>query len=130
MTDQLLKADDLPENQAPPCPPPPVDDPLVCEIKEPFVRRAKRGVTSTKHKVLVYVTGFFLALLVGGLLLLFIGKNPLTAYINMATGSFGSKTSAAETFRLAVPLLIAGIAIALAFKMKFWNIGREGPSIR
>lgn len=126
MTDQLLKADDLPENQAPPCPPPPVDDPLVCEIKEPFVRIAKRGVTSTKHKVLVYVTGFFLALLVGGLLLLFIGKNPLTAYINMATGSFGTKTSAAETFRLAVPLLIAGIAIALAFKMKFWNIGGEG----
>lgn len=124
MTDQVVKPQDMPESQAPQCPPP--IDPLVCEIREPFVRIAKRGVVPTRHKVLVYVAGFLLALLVGGLLLLFIGKNPVSAYLNMMTGSFGTKTASAETFRLAVPLLIAGIAIALAFKMKFWNIGGEG----
>ena len=125
MTDHQVNQEAMPEQVPPQCPPPPVD-PLVCEVREPFVRIAKRGIITTKHKVLVYVIGFLLALLVGGLLLLFIGKNPVSAYVNMVTGSFGTKTASAETFRLAVPLLIAGIAIALAFKMKFWNIGGEG----
>ncbi|NLB28259.1 MAG: ABC transporter permease [Clostridiaceae bacterium] len=105
---------------------PPAHEPLVCVIKEPLIRIAKRGVVSKRHKVMVYVVGFILAILVGALLLVLIGKNPINAYINMATGSFGTKTSAAETFRLAVPLLIAGVAIAFAFKMRFWNIGGEG----
>ena len=108
-----------------PCPPSP-EVPPVCVIKGPLVRITKRGTVTRKQKLLVYVTGFVLALLLGALLLLIIGKNPVNAYLNMVTGSFGTKTSSAETFRLAVPLLIAGIAIAFAFKMKFWNIGGEG----
>ena len=123
MTDQDKK-EVMTEEQVTYCPPP--VDPLVCEIKEPWVRIAKRGVVKNRQKAVVYVLGFLLALIVGALLLWVIGKNPFSAYANMVTGSFGTKTSSAETFRLAVPLLIAGIAIALAFKMKFWNIGGEG----
>ena len=91
MTDHQVNQEAMPEQVPPQCPPPPVD-PLVCEVREPFVRIAKRGIITTKHKVLVYVIGFLLALLVGGLLLLFIGKNPVSAYVNMVTGSFGTKT--------------------------------------
>lgn len=124
MTDPINKNELAADEQAATCPP--EHEPLVCIIKEPFVRIAKRGIVPARQKVLVYVIGFILALLVGALLIILIGKNPVTAYISMATGSFGSKTSAAETFRLAVPLLIAGVAIAFAFKMRFWNIGGEG----
>lgn len=123
MKDEINK-NGLPDEQTVQCPT--EHEPLVCVIKEPFVRIAKRGTVPVRHKILVYVIGFILALLVGALLIVLIGKNPVNAYISMATGSFGSKTSAAETFRLAVPLLIAGVAISLAFKMKFWNIGGEG----
>ena len=127
MTDNDVNKDLLTPEDSVECPTPPDDsDLLVCSIQEPFVRIAKRGTVSTRHRVMVYVIGFLLALIVGGLLLVVIGKNPIAAYVNMATGSFGTKTSSAETFRLAVPLLISGIAIALAFKMKFWNIGGEG----
>ncbi|NLA96205.1 MAG: ABC transporter permease, partial [Clostridiaceae bacterium] len=124
MTDPINQNELAADEQAATCPP--EHEPLVCIIKEPFVRIAKRGIVPARQKVLVYVIGFILALLVGALLIILIGKNPVTAYISMATGSFGSKTSAAETFRLAVPLLIAGVAIAFAFKMRFWNIGGEG----
>lgn len=31
-----------------------------------------------------------------------------------------------ETIRIAIPLLITSLGVALAFKMKFWNIGAEG----
>ncbi len=124
MTDPEIKDQTMTEGPAASCPP--GQEPPVCVIKEPFVRIAKRGVVSPRTKILIYVVGFLLALLAGALLLALIGKNPATAYLNMATGSFGTKTSAAETFRLAIPLLIAGIAIAFAFKMRFWNIGGEG----
>ncbi|HPX93634.1 MAG TPA: ABC transporter permease [Bacillota bacterium] len=124
MKDPVNKNELAADEQAVICPP--EHEPLVCIIKEPFVRIAKRGVVPAGQKVMVYVIGFILALLVGALLIVLIGKNPVNAYISMATGSFGSKTSAAETFRLAVPLLIAGVAIAFAFKMRFWNIGGEG----
>ncbi|MGI6156858.1 MAG: ABC transporter permease [Saccharofermentanales bacterium] len=100
--------------------------PCAVEANEPFVRVAKRGIITVPHRVIVYIIGFILALLVGALLLVIIGKNPIAAYQSMVVGSFGTKTSAAETIRMSVPLLITGIAVAFAFKMKFWNIGGEG----
>ena len=44
----------------------------------------------------------------------------------MAGGALGNKTGLKETVKIAVPLLGARLAIAPAFKMKFWNIGAEG----
>jgi simple sugar transport system permease protein len=65
-------------------------------------------------------------LVVGALMLLAIGKNPFFAYRDMVVGSFGTAIASAETIRIAVPLLIASVAVGFAFKMKFWNIGAEG----
>lgn len=113
-------------------PSPNVEAVTVCDVDikdpshEPLMRMKKRGNTSLGMKTLVYGIGFLLALIVGALLLIFIGKNPIMAYWHMLVGSFGTSTSASETIRLAVPLLIAGIAVAFSFKMKFWNIGGEG----
>ncbi|NLZ99424.1 MAG: ABC transporter permease [Clostridiaceae bacterium] len=95
-------------------------------MKEPLVRMKKRGVVTTRHKAIVYILGFILALLVGALMLLAVGKNPIIAYRDMAVGSFGTKIASAETVRIAIPLLITSVAVGFAFKMKFWNIGAEG----
>ncbi len=102
-------------------------EPPSCPIpKEPLIRMTKRGSISTAQKVFVYVVSFLSALLVGAFMLLAIGKNPLLAYRDMVVGSFGSSIYLGETIRLAIPLLIAGVAVGFAFKMKFWNIGAEG----
>jgi simple sugar transport system permease protein len=44
----------------------------------------------------------------------------------MVTGSLTTKTALKATVKIAIPLLGAALAIAPAFKMKFWNIGAEG----
>jgi simple sugar transport system permease protein len=123
MTDQ--KIDNVNAQEQPDIPCPPAQD-MYPMLKEPLVRITKRGIISTKHKTIVYIVGFILALLVGALMLLAVGKNPILAYRDMAVGSFGTAIASAETVRIAVPLLIASVAVGFAFKMKFWNIGAEG----
>ncbi|MGI6616899.1 MAG: ABC transporter permease [Saccharofermentanales bacterium] len=123
MTDQKINKVNAKDQPDIPCPPAQDMRPV---MKEPLVRMKKRGVVTTRHKAIVYILGFILALLVGALMLLAVGKNPIIAYRDMAVGSFGTKIASAETVRIAIPLLITSVAVGFAFKMKFWNIGAEG----
>ncbi|MFZ1467623.1 MAG: ABC transporter permease [Paracoccaceae bacterium] len=54
------------------------------------------------------------------------GVNPLTAYGQMLKGAFGSRLAVTETFTRAVPLMLTGLAAAVAFRARLWNIGGEG----
>jgi len=67
-----------------------------------------------------------LALPAGGMILALAGTNPWEAYKAMAVGAFGSLYGLSETVVKAIPLLLAGLGVALAFQMRFWNIGAEG----
>ncbi|HCT64874.1 MAG TPA: ABC transporter permease [Lachnospiraceae bacterium] len=98
----------------------------VVENKEPFVRIAKRTDISSSKALLIRFVAVLLALITGGILVFTLGHNPIAVYADILTGSFATKTARAETIKIAVPLLGAAIAIAPAFKMKFWNIGAEG----
>jgi len=55
-----------------------------------------------------------------------LGYKPITVFFEMAKGSIGTATAFRETVKIAIPLLGAAIAIAPAFRMRFWNIGAEG----
>jgi ABC-type uncharacterized transport system permease subunit len=63
------------------------------------------------------------------LILLVLGVNPLTAYALMFHGAFGDVTGLTETLVKTAPLLLCGLAAALAFRCGFWNIGGEGQLI-
>lgn len=66
-----------------------------------------------------------LALVISGVLLAITGKNPFTAYQTMIDiGS--SRPKLYETVDRATPLMIAGVAVAIGFKMNLFNIGVEG----
>ena len=41
-------------------------------------------------------------------------------------GALGSKLGLAETVRRAIPLLLCGVGLTIAFRALFWNIGAEG----
>ena len=69
------------------------------------------------------------ALVVAGIFISAMGHNPLEVYSSMIKGGVGSGYALRETIIKSVPLLIAAIGIALAFKMKFWNIGAEGQRV-
>lgn len=84
-------------------------------------------------KALAYVLAVFAALLVGAGILLAIGVDPLDYYYQLFTlGTVGNKI-AYKTFmnyiKEFLPLVLTSVALSLAFKMKFWNIGGEGQFI-
>jgi len=96
------------------------------ELSEPLVRIARRGAIAPWKAWAIRLLSILLALLVGAILLLLLGHSPVKVYIDMVTGSVATKTSRVATMKIFIPLLGAALAIAPAFKMKFWNIGAEG----
>ena len=79
--------------------------------------------------ILVPILSIVLALLVGSLLLLATGTNPIETYKAMLDGAFGTTYARSETLVRAIPLMLTGLAVSIAFRMKFWNIGAEGQLV-
>ncbi len=78
---------------------------------------------------LLPVIATFAALAVGAIMLLALGANPISAYGAMVQGAFGSANALAETAVKAVPLLLVGLGICIAFRANVINIGGEGQMI-
>lgn len=101
--------------------------------QQPLFHVVKREDSRPAQQLLAYVAAVVLALAVGAVLLAVQGVEPLTFYRQMITmGIPGSRYPwrAVENFiKLFVPLLIVSLALSLAFKMRFWNIGGEGQFI-
>lgn len=69
------------------------------------------------------------AFLVGGVLLLILGVNPIEAYSAMIKGAIGSPNALADTIVKATPLMLVGVGICVAFRGGMINIGGEGQMI-
>ncbi|TRC96484.1 ABC transporter permease [Mesorhizobium sp. WSM4303] len=54
------------------------------------------------------------------------GAGVLEAYGVMLSASFGDSYAITETLVRAAPMIFTGLAVAVAFRAKFWNIGAEG----
>lgn len=65
-------------------------------------------------------------LVVISIIFLIAGVNPLFAIAEIFQGSFGSLYGFKETVTKAIPLILIGTGLTLAFRAKFWNIGAEG----
>jgi simple sugar transport system permease protein len=91
-----------------------------------FERRLEPSRTIS---ILVPILSIILALVVGGVLLMLAGANPLETYKAMFEGAFGTKYARSETLVRAIPLMLTGLAVAIAFRIKFWNIGAEGQLV-
>jgi simple sugar transport system permease protein len=74
----------------------------------------------------VPVLSILFGLLTGALLLLATGENPIDVYRAMLDGALGDRYGLAETLVKQTPLLLTGLAVAVAFRMQLWNIGAEG----
>lgn len=97
------------------------------QVKEPFVRMVKRDHASMGRKITVRILAVLLALILDALFIFFVtGLNPFAVYGVMFKGTFGSSIRFSWAMRDLVTLLLIGVALAPAFKMKFWNIGAEG----
>jgi general nucleoside transport system permease protein len=66
------------------------------------------------------------ALVVGAGMLLALGANPVTGYRALLDGAFGDSYALSATAVKAVPLLLVGVGICIAFRANVFNIGGEG----
>jgi simple sugar transport system permease protein len=67
-----------------------------------------------------------IALLLGALMMLALGANPITGYRALLEGAFGGSYALSSTAIQAVPLLLVGVGICIAFRANVFNIGGEG----
>jgi len=89
----------------------------------------KREKKSKKLSLLVPFISFFFSLLLGAIVLLLCKVNPFITYANMVKGALGTKINLYNTIIKTVPLLLCGLGIGVAFRLKFWNIGGEGQFV-
>jgi general nucleoside transport system permease protein len=78
------------------------------------------------NKIAVPVLAVFTALVVGAFVIWISGGNPLLAYKGLWEGAFGSPKAISETLVWSTPYILAGLAVALAFRGGLFNIGAEG----
>ncbi len=75
------------------------------------------------------LVAILVSLLIGAVLLLLLGANPLTAYSAMVRGVFGNMSGFTQSLVKATPLLLVGLGICIAFRASVINIGGEGQII-
>jgi|SRR6185503_12356338 len=69
------------------------------------------------------------ALILGGMVIAFVGGNPFRSYGHIARASFGDIGVLSDTIVKATPIILTALACSIAFRMKLWNIGAEGQFI-
>lgn len=93
------------------------------------LRLVKRENPIRGGQFLAFTVGLLVALLIGAVLLVVAGHSPLDIYLTMADAAFGDPKAWSTTLNQAVPLGLAGLAVAVAGSMGLWNIGAEGQII-
>ncbi|WP_424980339.1 ABC transporter permease [Leisingera sp. S232] len=91
-----------------------------------MIRIEPRENPSRAFAVGIPILSAVISLALAAIPLLAAGANPITAYGEMIRGVFGSVFALSEMLTRATPLIFTGLAAALAFRAKLWNIGAEG----
>ena len=75
---------------------------------------------------LLYPVGAVAAtLVITSLLVLVAGASPFSVFYLVARGAAGSQFALLETLTRSTPLIFTGLAVAVAFRARLWNIGAE-----
>ena len=92
-----------------------------------MIRLERRTVVPRWLAWLSPFAGVLIALVVGSGLLALAGIDPLAAYAAIVRAGFtGGAYALSDTAVKATPLLLCGLACALAFRANLWNVGAEG----
>ncbi len=103
-----------PTATTPPAPPPP-----------PVVSTGRRIL----DVLLIPALAVFTALVIGGIIMLIFGDEPLSAYRGLFSGALGDARGWSATARKMTPLILTGLSVAIAFKAGLFNIGASGQFI-
>lgn len=82
-----------------------------------------------RESAVIPVVSIIIGLLLGALIMLIGGYDPLLAYESLVTKIFGSSYDFGEALRTIVPLVMCGLAVGIAFRAGLFNIGVDGQII-
>jgi general nucleoside transport system permease protein len=74
----------------------------------------------------VLLTALALSLLLSAFLLYLGGTSPLQGLGVLFRGAFGSRWALEDSVLKAIPIFLCSLGVAVAFRLKIWNIGAEG----
>jgi simple sugar transport system permease protein len=97
--------------------------------RDRLLARAAPGRTQFEDLVVVPLFAVVVALVLGALTMLATGVDLPTigrSYVALLQGSVGSLNAVSETLTAAIPLVLAGLGLALGFRTGLFNIGAEG----
>jgi simple sugar transport system permease protein len=77
-------------------------------------------------KIVIPIAAIVVTLVLAAIPILIAGGHLWKSYYYLFYGALGTRFNLLETFVKASPLLLTGLAVAFAFRAKFWNIGAEG----
>ncbi len=79
--------------------------------------------------ILVPVFAVILGIIAGAIVMIVSGYDPIAGYSALLNGAFGDRYYIGETIRQVTPYILAGLAVAFAFRTGLFNIGVEGQLI-
>ncbi|MEE9313667.1 MAG: ABC transporter permease [Rhizobiaceae bacterium] len=85
-----------------------------------------RESVSLLRASLAPVWAILASLIICAVLIAWAGASIPTAYMLLFKGAFGSSFAIKETLTRSIPLIFTGLAVSVAFRAKFYNIGAEG----
>ncbi len=97
--------------------------------RDKLLQRAAPDRTEFEDLVIVPLFAFAVALILGAVTMLATGVDLATigrSYVALLVGSVGSVNALSETLVAAIPLVLAGLGLALGFRAGLFNIGAEG----
>jgi len=86
-------------------------------------------MSSRLKNMVIPVLAVLLGMIAGTIIMLITGYNPVSAFIALWNGAFGEIYYTGEVIRQLTPLILAGLAVAFAFRTGLFNIGVEGQLI-
>jgi general nucleoside transport system permease protein len=105
---------------------PPGNETLNGQKSRRHFRLERRENVPAYWSVLTPILSIVLALLFAAVALAFLKIPPWETLGLLFKGAFGDRYGWEDTFIKAIPLMLTGLAVLLAFKMEWWNIGAEG----
>ncbi|MEJ6720783.1 ABC transporter permease [Ilumatobacter sp.] len=101
----------------------------LAQDEQKFRGRSAAALLAPFVGLAVPVGAVLVALSLGAVMLLTLGANPITGYAALIDGAFGGWDELADTSIKAMPLLLVGVGICIAFRAGVINIGGEGQII-
>ena len=82
-----------------------------------------------RNRFIYTILAIVLGIIIGSIILLISGTDPVEAYKVIFLGAFGKPKYISWTIVKAVPLILTGLSVAFAFNTGLFNIGAEGQYI-